>query len=456
MSTYPEPVEKLHDMLHRLPGVTAVDLNIQSLEKIGERQLSLPGEFGDLPHVAIRRTGGGLKGEVLVSARIQFRRNQDGWIALEFLAWWVRDLSRSGHLVQMRPIALPPKAYEIQLGRTLQFVIEFFFINTAEDNSAILQQIVRHAESLSGNIDDYAESLAKPVAPDPTDKPVDIESFRRRAEAGDAAGQFSLALCYFQGQGTRKDVKEGARWFAAAAEQGHPAALARLGWCHANGAGVERDMEKAVACYRRAAEAGNPEAMGLLGLCYETGQGVAADPAAAVSWYKKGAEAGDAQAQCFLASCYQQGLGIEADPAEAALWYERSAQKGFARAKMQLGLCHAAGNGLPRDLEKAFALFRETALAGIPFASALLGDCYENGKGVAKDEAEATKWYRLGVEAGDVICEASLGECYEYGRGVQKDLKEALKLYRSALEKGFDPVRPAIERVKQLHPSRDS
>jgi len=95
MSAYPEPVQKLHDTLARLPGVRAVELTIQSLEKIGERQLSLPGEFGDLPQVAIRRTGGGLKGEVLVTARIQFRHHQEGWIALEFLAWWVRDLSRS-------------------------------------------------------------------------------------------------------------------------------------------------------------------------------------------------------------------------------------------------------------------------------------------------------------------------------------------------------------------------
>ena len=31
------------------------------------------------------------------------------WLTLEFLAWWVRDQSRGGELIQMRPVALPPK-----------------------------------------------------------------------------------------------------------------------------------------------------------------------------------------------------------------------------------------------------------------------------------------------------------------------------------------------------------
>jgi hypothetical protein len=64
--------------------------------------LSLPGEFGDLPHAAIRRTPGGLQGEFLITAELLFTQDYTGWIALEFLAWWVRDLSRSGHIVQMR------------------------------------------------------------------------------------------------------------------------------------------------------------------------------------------------------------------------------------------------------------------------------------------------------------------------------------------------------------------
>ena len=450
MSNYPEPVQKLHDALLQLPGIKEAELGLQSLEGIDETVLSLPGEFADLPHVAIRRTNGGQKGEILVTAKIRFRRNQEGWIALEFLAWWVRDLSRSGNLIQMRPLALPPVAYEVQLGRTLQFVIEFFFVKTDEDNRAILEEIGKHADSLAGNLEDYKEALANPVSAEPAKKPLDLADFRHRAEAGDMAGQFSLALCHFQGQGTPKNYEEAVRWFTAAAEQGHPGALTRLAWCLKRGAGVEKNVAKAVECYAKAAEAGDGTAMGLLGLCYENGTGVAEDIATAVTWYRKGAEAGDPQSQHFLAMCCANGQGVKKDLAAAASWYAKSAAQGWADAKFRLGMCCAEGEGVPVDLEKAFGLYREAALGGVTAAFTFVGGCYEDGKGVAKDDAEAAKWYRLGAEKGNPVCQANLGECHELGRGVEKNLQEALKLYRAALEQGFDPVKPAIERVEAM------
>ena len=44
--------------------------------------------------------------------------------------------------------------------------------------------------------------------------------FRRLAEAGDPKAQFYLAEMYDEGQGTKKDAAEAARWIGRAADQG--------------------------------------------------------------------------------------------------------------------------------------------------------------------------------------------------------------------------------------------
>ena len=152
MSTLPEPVRRLTKALESLAGVREVDIGLRALDGIGLRELSLPGEFGDLPHATIRRTGGGLPGESLVTAEIRFTQDHTGWVALEFLAWWVRDLSRSGEIVQMRPLALPPVAYGTQLGRTLRCVIELFAVAPDGDPEPILAKVAELADSLEAKL----------------------------------------------------------------------------------------------------------------------------------------------------------------------------------------------------------------------------------------------------------------------------------------------------------------
>jgi hypothetical protein len=51
------------------------------------------------------------------------QRTDQGWFALEFLAWAINnDYRRGGHQVLLSPIAPPP--YLNQPGQSLQFVIE--------------------------------------------------------------------------------------------------------------------------------------------------------------------------------------------------------------------------------------------------------------------------------------------------------------------------------------------
>src|SRR5207244_2171857 len=241
------------------------------------------GEFGDLPHLAIPRSQGGLASELLVTAEIRFAQDFQGWIALEFLAWWVRDLSRSGEWVQMRPLALPPVAYGTQLGRTLKFVLEFFFSHPGQSKEQVLQKLADFAASLKGSLQQYAAALDRPTQADPAD----VESLRQCAEHEDASAQFRLARCYAEGLGVKKNKAQALRWYARAVGHGHPEALVYLGLCYAKGEGVAADLTKALGFFRQAAEAGFPLAMGLLGECYAEGRGSGNNPAEAVTRYRQ-------------------------------------------------------------------------------------------------------------------------------------------------------------------------
>lgn len=165
MSEYPSEVEAFHRAMRRLVAVREVTTGLKGLAGYGPDTYSFPGEFGDLPHALLRRTGGGLEDEAWANTEFELSRDEAGWLTLEFLAWWVRDLSRAGRQIQLRPMALPPKAYEVQLGRTLKFIIDHFIICPKEDKDAALRTMQERANSLDDSISQYADILGRLIAP---------------------------------------------------------------------------------------------------------------------------------------------------------------------------------------------------------------------------------------------------------------------------------------------------
>jgi hypothetical protein len=325
VSTLPEPVERFTNALKALAGVSEVSAGLRALDGMDLRVLTFPGEFGDLPHAAIRRTNGGLKDEFLVTAELRFTQDYTGWIALEFLAWWVRDLSRSGKVVQMRPLALPPVAYGTQLGRTLKCVIELFFVTPAGDRGPILAELTRLGKSLEDNLRDYARAIANPTQAECND----LESLKRVAENDDASAQFTLALRYSNGEGVDGDVQQACAWLKRAAGWGHPEAMLHLGIRHERGDGVDQDPAEAFKWYMKSAEAGVPLSMGCVAGAYQAGKGVQQDLVKAAQWFQRGAEQGNAPCQAELGECYELGKGVEMNLAEALRWYEAALDNGL-------------------------------------------------------------------------------------------------------------------------------
>ena len=118
--SYPPQIERLHTALGSLPGVIDVSNGVESLQGIDAEDLRLP-NFAAWPIGALRQTHGGLDGEALIQIEFRLVTDAKSWRTIEFLAWFIRDQSRSGVAIQLRPFSLPPEAErQIKLGHTLR------------------------------------------------------------------------------------------------------------------------------------------------------------------------------------------------------------------------------------------------------------------------------------------------------------------------------------------------
>lgn len=132
MSNYPIDIENFHNTTLKLKGVTSIESGIDNLEEV-DGELLMISQYSHLPIAALLRTNGGLKNEVLIQFEFRLDNSLESLNSLEFLAWFVRDSSRSGTKIQLRPFALPPVTPNgRQLGTTLKFHIDLFIDNIEE------------------------------------------------------------------------------------------------------------------------------------------------------------------------------------------------------------------------------------------------------------------------------------------------------------------------------------
>lgn len=87
----------------------------------------------------------------------------------------------------------------------------------------------------------------------------DIETLRRKAEAGDAKAQFDLAEAYSEGNGLAKDSAQGMEWLKRSARRGYAGAQVVLGYMYQKGINAEKDPFEAATWYKRAARQGDKD-----------------------------------------------------------------------------------------------------------------------------------------------------------------------------------------------------
>ncbi len=170
--------------------------------------------------------------------------------------------------------------------------------------------------------------LASPAATAPDA----VGAIRARAEAGDPAAQYELALRTAEGRGLPRDPRAAAGWFEKAATQGLAPAQYRLGSFYEKGVGVERDFARARTLYRSAADAGNARAMHNLAVMFAEGGEGKPDYAAAAEWFRKAGEYGVRDSQFNLAILYARGLGVPQSLVQSYVWFSAAAVQGDADA----------------------------------------------------------------------------------------------------------------------------
>lgn len=110
-----------------------------------------------------------------------------------------------------------------------------------------------------------------------------------------------------------QNKKNAVLWYSLAAEQGYASAQYSLANCYFSGEGTFQSYEKAIDLYTISALQGNPSAQTALGNCYAEGIGVPVKWSTAALWFAKAAEQGEDESIAKLAMCYEKGLGVEKD-----------------------------------------------------------------------------------------------------------------------------------------------
>jgi TPR repeat protein len=114
----------------------------------------------------------------------------------------------------------------------------------------------------------------------------DMETLRRKAEAGSCVAQTVIGLRYLQGDGTPIDFVEALRFLSAASVQGGLLAIVHLADMRRHGLGGSVDMPEALRLYGIAARRGDFFAQIELGRIYSTGVDVPPDPSRAATYYQ--------------------------------------------------------------------------------------------------------------------------------------------------------------------------
>ena len=166
----------------------------------------------------------------------------------------------------------------------------------------------------------------------PKDPNLAVQWFRKGAQAGNKAAQMNLGICYLEGNGVSKNVREAEKWLKLAADQGETGAMFCLADIYREEPGKYHQAE---ILYKRVIAAGDIPDKNLtmakcsLGLLY----GLQEKFDLAVPLLKEAAQEGDEIAQKLLGDCYFEGCGVPQSVEEAKRWWKKAADNGSEEAR---------------------------------------------------------------------------------------------------------------------------
>lgn len=195
-------------------------------------------------------------------------------------------------------------------------------------------------------------------------KELSFECFKKAHELGNIRGSFYYALCYFEGNGVKKDKEKSAQIVSDIIDEVEEYSekdiadyIVILADMYSFGLGKKNDFEKAFALYLKAAKLGNLEAMCDLGYMYFVGQGVSVNEELSAYWYKKSADLGYVHSMRDIGQNYLNGYGVEKSVSTAMRYFALASENNYSHGTTDLAYCYL-NEQKERDLEKAKELLR--------------------------------------------------------------------------------------------------
>ena len=288
------------------------------------------------------------------------------------------------------------------------------------------------------------------------------EQALKLAEEGDGASMYRLAMMYYNGEQTDKDVKQALRWFRESAKAEYVPAMLRMMQFYRDGEQVKQNFQLSMSWVKKAAATGDPRGQFALADAYIYGLAGRQDVDAGLAILGERAALGDESAERLVekvlgdiqdarerfdagirnpstASGYyemgmycQKGDGYYTYPREAAEYFQKAAEKEHVDAQYQLACAYYYGEGVKKNEELCVQWLEKAAAKSHKEAMELLNGIQEKQK-IKREKADFKSSLKQ-AEKGDAYAQSRVAEFYLNGTGVKKDIQKGIEWYEKASE----------------------
>ena len=282
------------------------------------------------------------------------------------------------------------------------------------------------------------------------------------AEEGDGASMYRLAMMYYNGEQTDKDVKQALRWFRESAKEEYVPAMLRMMQFYRDGEQVKQNFQLSMSWVKKAAATGDPRGQFALADAYIYGLAGRQDVDAGLAILGERAALGDESAERLVekvlgdiqdarerfdagirnpstASGYyemgmycQKGDGYYTYPREAAEYFQKAAEKEHGDTQYQLACAYYYGEGVKKNEELCVQWLEKAAAKSHKEAMELLNGIQEKQK-IKREKADFKSSLKQ-AEKGDAYAQSRVAEFYLNGTGVKKDIQKGIEWYEKASE----------------------
>ncbi len=288
------------------------------------------------------------------------------------------------------------------------------------------------------------------------------EQALKLAEEGDGASMYRLAMMYYNGEQTDKDVKQALRWFRESAKEEYVPAMLRMMQFYRDGEQVKQNFQLSMSWVKKAAATGDPRGQFALADAYIYGLAGRQDVDAGLAILGERAALGDESAERLVekvlgdiqdarerfdagirnpstASGYyemgmycQKGDGYYTYPREAAEYFQKAAEKEHGDTQYQLACAYYYGEGVKKNEELCVQWLEKAAAKSHKEAMELLNGIQEKQK-IKREKADFKSSLKQ-AEKGDAYAQSRVAEFYLNGTGVKKDIQKGIEWYEKASE----------------------